>query len=283
MLVNDIFYGNVEMPEVVGNLLKTDALKRLGRIHQSGGLFLVNPAYSHTRLEHSIGVMLLIKKLGGSELEQIAGLLHDVSHTAFSHVGDYVYENSSEDYHEKVFEQLIKASEIPNVLTDYGYDVAEIINGQFKILEQPLPHLCADRVDYTLRDSYYGGLIKREEVLDFLKHVVIHNGVVAVDSEDHALWINDTHDRLNRQVFNLPLHLYANKELANIIKEGLESGFLSEDDLFKDDTFLLNKIRSSSKGYEAIKAIKQHKGFTAFLKGGDTLKIKKRGINAAIV
>ena len=37
--------------------------------------------------------MLLIKKLGGSVEEQIAGLLHDVSHTAFSHVIDYVFDN----------------------------------------------------------------------------------------------------------------------------------------------------------------------------------------------
>ncbi len=36
--------------------------------------------------------MMLVNRLGGSLEEQIAALLHDVSHTAFSHVIDYVLE-----------------------------------------------------------------------------------------------------------------------------------------------------------------------------------------------
>lgn len=50
----------------------------------------MNKEWNVTRFDHSVGVMLLVKKLGGSVEEQIAGLLHDVSHTAFSHVVDYV-------------------------------------------------------------------------------------------------------------------------------------------------------------------------------------------------
>jgi HD superfamily phosphohydrolase len=96
--------------------------------------------------------------LGGSELEQIAGLLHDISHTAFSHVGDYVFDNTDEDYHEKVFAEVLCKSEVPDVLLSYGYNVNQILYGIFDILEQPLPSLCADRLDYTLRDGVHGGV-----------------------------------------------------------------------------------------------------------------------------
>ncbi|HEY0175824.1 MAG TPA: HD domain-containing protein, partial [Pedobacter sp.] len=89
--VNDPIYGTFELPEIFDDLLNSKAMQRLGKIHHSGAVFLVNPDICHTRLEHSIGVMLLIRMLGGTELEQIAGLLHDISHTAFSHVGDYVF------------------------------------------------------------------------------------------------------------------------------------------------------------------------------------------------
>lgn len=281
--LNDIIYGNVEMPAVFEDLLNTEALKRLDGIHHSGAIFLVNPDLSHSRLEHSIGVMLLIRMLGGSELEQIAGLLHDVSHTAFSHVGDYVFENSEENYHELVYADVLLASEVPAVLLKHGYHIDEVLKGRFDILEQPLPDLCADRLDYTLRDAVHGGLITRYSARLFLQHITIHNGQIVVTDEGWADWINDTFKRLNNEVFNFPLYVYANYELTVIIRDLLNSGFLKESDLFKDDTFLLNKIRSTNAGYEAIKAIKLHKGYVNFLKKGSVLKIKPRRLKAFVV
>jgi HD superfamily phosphohydrolase len=281
--VNDVLYGNVELPVVFNDLLNTKALKRLAGIHQSGAIFLVNPDLSHSRLEHSVGVMLLIRMLGGSELEQIAGLLHDVSHTAFSHVGDYVFENGEENYHEQVFADVLLNSEIPSVLLQYGYHIDEVLSGEFSILEQPLPHLCADRLDYTLRDALHGGLITRYTARLFLQHLTLQDGQMVVTDETQADWINGVFKQLNDDVFNLPLYVYANHQLALIIRDFLKTGFLKEADLFKDDTFLLNKIRSTNTGYEAVKAIKLHKGYTDFLRKGSALKIKPRRLKAMLV
>ncbi|WEK21521.1 MAG: HD domain-containing protein [Candidatus Pedobacter colombiensis] len=281
--LNDVLYGNVELPTIFADLLNTEALKRLGGVHQSGAIFLVNPDLSHSRLEHSIGVSLLIKILGGSELEQIAGLLHDISHTAFSHVGDYVFENGEENYHEQIYAEVLLNSEVPAILMKHGYHIDQILNGNFPILEQPLPHLCADRLDYTLRDALHGGLITRYSARQFLQHIKLQNGLIVVTDEGQADWINDTFKRLNDDLFNLPLYVYANQELAAIIRDFLRSGFLKETDLFKDDTFLLNKIRSTNAGYEAIKAIKLHKGYTTFLRKGSALKIKPRRLKALLV
>lgn len=281
--VNDILYGNVELPAVFADLLDTKALKRLAGIHQSGAIFLVNPDLGHSRLEHSIGVALLIRMLGGTELEQIAGLLHDVSHTAFSHVGDYVFENGEENYHEQVFTDVLMDSEIPDVLLKHGYNVDQILNGEFNILERPMPDLCADRLDYTLRDSLHARLISWNNARLFLKHIRLQNGQMVVTDEKQADWINEVFKQLNQEVFNAPLYVYANHQLALIIRDFLKTGFLKETDLFKDDTFLLNKIRSSSTGYDAIKAIKLHKGYTEFLRKGSALKIKTRRLKALLV
>lgn len=72
------------------------------------------------RYDHSVGVMLLIRMLGGTLEEQIAGLLHDVSHTAFSHVADYVFENRDEDYHEIIFRSVVESSEYLLFLKSIG-------------------------------------------------------------------------------------------------------------------------------------------------------------------
>lgn len=281
--LNDFLYGKMEFPTLFADLLNTDALKRLGGIHQSGAIFLVNPDICHSRLEHAIGVTMLIKKMGGSELEQIAGLLHDVSHTAFSHVGDYVFDHAEEDYHEKVFAEIICQSEIPDVLLKYGYDVNQILYGKFDILEQPLPSLCADRLDYTLRDAVYGGIISRQQARAFLASVVLSEGKIAVNDDDQANWINDVYEKLNRDVFKLPLHLYANGKMAELIKSFLNKGLLNESDMFKTDTLLLNKIRTTYAGYEAIKAIKQLRGFAEYIRHGAVPKIKPRTLKALLV
>lgn len=277
--VNDFLYGTMELPQVFEDLLATAAMKRLGGIHQSGAIFLVNPDICHSRLEHAIGVTMLINWLGGSELEQIAGLLHDVSHTAFSHVGDYVFENLAEDFHEQVFEEVIVQSEIPKVLQQHGYDIQQIFQGKFDILEQPLPALCADRLDYTLRDAIHGGIISRQRARIFLKAITLKNGKIEIINQEEVLWINDVFKRLNNEVFKLPLHLYANGKMAALIKELMEKGVLNKADLFKTDTLLLNKIRSSTLGYEAVKAIKQLRGFSEFMKYGAVPQVKTRNLN----
>lgn len=274
--LDDFLYGKMEFPEVFAALLETDALKRLGGIHQSGAIFLVNPDICHSRLEHAIGVAMLIKKLGGSVLEQIAGLLHDVSHTAFSHVGDYVFDHVEEDYHEKVFAEVIYNSQIPDVLLKYGFNISEIIHGTFSILEQPMPSLCADRLDYTLRDGIHGGVITRQRAKQFLNSVVLSDGKIAVNQDLEAAWINEAFEKLINEVFKLPIHLYANGKMAELIKRFLNKGLLVESDMFKTDTLLLNKIRTNFEGYEAIKSIKQLRGFSEYIRHGKVPQIKNR-------
>ncbi|MEJ2902688.1 HD domain-containing protein [Pedobacter panaciterrae] len=282
VLINDIFFDKVEVPGIFDDLINSSWVKRLGRIHQSGAIFLVNPNICHTRLEHSIGVMLLIRHLGGSELEQVAGLLHDISHTAFSHVGDYVFDNTEENYHEQVFEEVLHSSDIPEILSWHGYHIDDIIKGTFNILEQAAPRLCADRLDYTLRDSYHAGLVSRKEVKDFIKHLGVEDGIIVIENAEKAEWINNLYKKLIDDVFNLPLHIYANRKLTELIKVGLQRNELVRSDLLKDDTYLLNKIRSTASGYEGVKAIKQQRGFDVFVKKGMGLKMKNRQLNALI-
>ena len=280
--VNDFLYGKMQFPQVIADLFETEAIKRLAGVHQSGAIFLVNPDICHSRLEHTTGVMMLIKMLGGSTLEQIAGLLHDVSHTAFSHVGDYVFNHENEDYHETIFKQVILSSDIPAVLLKHGYHIDQIFDGEFNILEQELPSLCADRLDYTLRDAIYGGIISRQRAKEFLQAIVLKDGKIAITIEKEAVWINEIFDKLNNDVFKLPLHLYANGKMAELIKSFLKRGLLVKDDLFKTDTLLLNKIRSNFEGYEAIKSIKQLKGFSEFIRHGAVPNIKVRSLKALL-
>ncbi|OUJ70377.1 HD domain-containing protein [Hymenobacter crusticola] len=187
MHYKDTLYGSLELPAAVTNLLHTVPIQRLRGIHQGGAIVLANPAISHTRFDHSVGVMLLIRHLGGSLREQLAGLLHDVSHTAFSHLIDYVLDMAGEDYHEQRYEAVLTHPEIRVALARHHFHYLDFLDlDQYALLEQPLPNLAADRIDYTLRDLRQLGVLSADDSTWFLQGLRVHEGRIVVNSVEHA-------------------------------------------------------------------------------------------------
>lgn len=247
MVISDVIYGEFEVDKVLEELILSKPVQRLKGVHQGGASYLVNKKWNVTRFDHSIGVMLLIKKLGGSVEEQIAGLLHDVSHTAFSHVVDFVFNNLDEDYHEKIYSSVIKDSEIPNILTKYEYNYKEILfdYSKWTLLEQSAPELCADRVDYTLRDMFVYGQISFEEVQNFLSDLIVINGKMYLQSIEIAEWFVKTYYQEVIDFFMDPLNIYGYDILAKTLKISLDKKLIRMDDFLGEDEEVINKIKSS--------------------------------------
>ena len=109
MQYDDDLYGKVEIVEpVLWDVIASDALQRTKGISQHGITALLGITPPFSRFDHAVGAMLLLRRLGASLEEQIAALLHDVSHTAFSHVIDYVFHNhSGQSYHENWKEEIV--------------------------------------------------------------------------------------------------------------------------------------------------------------------------------
>jgi hypothetical protein len=156
MNYHDEVYGTVSIMEpVLVDLFESAAVRRLRGVLQHGISSLIGVTSPITRFEHSVGAMLLVRRLGGPVAEQIAALLHDVSHTAFSHVIDYVFnDHDGQSYHDEVKAQYMAGTDLPAILAAHGYDWTDFLHeASFPLLEQPSPRLCADRLDYFLRDS----------------------------------------------------------------------------------------------------------------------------------
>ncbi|WP_286058970.1 HD domain-containing protein [Bacillus mojavensis] len=247
MEINDVLYGRHQIDGVLEELIKSAPVQRLKGVYQGGASFLVNPKWNVTRYEHSIGVMLLIKRLGGTIEEQIAGLLHDVSHTAFSHVIDFVFKNEAEDYHENIFQQVIDQSEIPGILKKHGYDADDLLlnDTRWTLLEQPAPELCADRIDYTLRDMYQYGQITLREAEIFLDHLVVRNGRVFPDSIETAEWFVRVYYKEVIDFFMNPVNVYGYEYLAQTLKAALKHNVIAAEDLLKTDQEVLGILHSS--------------------------------------
>jgi len=248
VIISDVLYGEFEVDQVVEELIVSKSVQRLKGIHQAGASYLINDNWNVTRFDHSVGVMLLIKKLGGSVEEQIAGLLHDVSHTAFSHVIDYVFDNKNESYHEEIFSSVVKNSEIPAILAKYGYNYEESLldDSKWTLLERSAPELCADRVDYTLRDMYTYGYISLEEVHRFLEDIIAVEGKMVLQSIEMAEWFTETYYKEVIDFFMKPMNIYGNDMLAKTLKLALYKRVIHADDFLFEDEELISKLKQCS-------------------------------------
>jgi uncharacterized protein len=246
LLYHDEIYGAVTISEpVFQDLLASAAVTRLRGIYQGGisGLLRIAPDFS--RYDHSVGVCVLLRRLGAPLAEQIAGLLHDVSHTAFSHVADFVFERADQAYHEDLFESTIAESDLPAILSRHGYDWHDLLDEtRYPLLEQPLPRLCADRLDYFFRDAVGFGWISLADVTRCLDSLLVREGRIGVAGEHGhegaldlapARWLASTFMYADDHCWSDLRELSLYRLTADAIRAAWSAGCTSEADLLGTD------------------------------------------------
>ena len=249
MQYTDPVYGQTEISEpILLDLMGTRAIQRLHGVLQHGVSALVGVTVPTSRFEHSMGVMLLVRQLGGSREEQIAALLHDVSHTAFSHVIDYVFDgHDTQGYHEEKKIEYVSGTDIPDTLAQHGYDWQDFMDEEaFTLLEQPSPHLCADRLDYFLRDSRDLGLATDGEVAVALEHLCTHEGCIVSTDLDSARWLGTTFIAADKASWANFREVGLYELAARAIRRGLEIGVLVEADIWGTDRPAWEKLQAST-------------------------------------
>lgn len=237
MTINDPIYGSVKITEpVLIELIKSSALGRLKHIHQHGANYFLWPiAESMNRYNHSVGVMILIRKLKGPLEEQIAGLLHDVGHSAFSHVLDYLLDNRSHEAHEQFTEQFVATSDIPEILRKHDLDSKKIFDhNRHPLLEQPAPLLCADRVDYLLRDALGYGVLTQKQIHKILEHLTTNKKMIVTNSKTIAKLMGETYLDMDREYWATSHNSLAiNYAVVEMIRRALGMGDLRLEDLWR--------------------------------------------------
>lgn len=248
MQYHDDVYGPVEIDEpVIETLMHSATVRRLQDVLQHGITGLIGITTPITRFEHSVGTMLLVRLLGGSLEEQIAALLHDVSHTAFSHVIDYVFDgHDSQSFHDEMKEQYLRQTELPELLARYGYDWRAFIDeANFPLLEQPAPRLCADRLDYFLRDSLELGLASPTEVQDALGYLVVHEGRIVTGDLATAYWLAYTYLAADKASWANLREVGLYELTARAIRRALQIDYIQASDFWRTDEDLWNALLQS--------------------------------------
>lgn len=160
--IYDPLYKSIEINENEIPVLDSEEVQRLRNIQQLGFSDLVYPNSTHTRFQHSLGVMYLSSKIGNKlniddnivQCLRYAGLIHDTGHGPFSHVSEEVLEKNGIEHEDESCKVVDKLEDKIDVDTELiknmikGDDKYKIIAGEIDV----------DRMDYLKRDSHMSGL-----------------------------------------------------------------------------------------------------------------------------
>jgi HD superfamily phosphohydrolase len=174
-------YGSFTVEEkVIFDLIQSAAFQRIRYIHQYGVMKWIRKSPEYSRFSHCLGVWALLRRYNAPLNEQIAGLLHDVSHTVFSHLGDHIFNHHSiyNSYQDDIHEWFLRKYSIDKILANYSIELRDILHkaAGYTMLEQNLPNLCADRIEYNLRGGVVAGLLKNEEIEPILEQLRFQDG-----------------------------------------------------------------------------------------------------------
>lgn len=281
MIIKDKVYSKFKVTSpIILELVKTNAFQRLKGISQFGLPDKYYHLNGYSRFDHSVGVYILLHKLGASEEEQIAGLLHDISHTAFSHLIDWVFGNGlKEDYQDKRHLSVLKQKEITNVLNKYGFSAENIADyHKFGLLERDLPDLCADRVDYAFRES---SAEITKHCFPFLK--VFKNEMV-FSTEKSALLFAENF--LNKQIGHWAGYEAITRYVifSDLLRKAMQDGVLTSNDFWETDDFVINKImQTKNKEYLNVLNLLKKKKLDFLPKSKTTIKKKFRHVDPKIL
>lgn len=187
-------HGFIRYSDAERSLIDHRLFRRLRYIRQLALTELVYPGATHTRFEHSLGVMEMSSRIfdqlasrQGDVMEKIfseipslrentmararqicrlAGLLHDVGHCCFSHAAESVLHKDSD--HEALTVYILTTDELLKGQLDRCF-FPECASLTASLIEDPAPQLQllsdivsgqidADRTDYLLRDSHHCGV-----------------------------------------------------------------------------------------------------------------------------
>lgn len=249
-------YGDCVVTEpVLCDLLNSQAFRRLQGVHQYGTVHYIHKSLiPYNRRIHSEGVFWFLQKYGAPLLEQIAGLLHDTSHTVFSHVGDHLFTNAQNfnqnknAYQDEKHLWILSQTDIPEILAKYGIQLAEIDHksGNFPLLEQDLPDLCADRIEYVLYGGYAEGWLTTEEVHTIVACLKYEQGRWYFTDVDAAKKFATISIRLCREIFGSYFNIAAYTATAQALHRAMHIGLITfQDILFGQDDNVFLLLRSN--------------------------------------
>ena len=224
------------VPAVLAELAETPELLRLGQVGMNCGCeYTAFPKFAgsrgYSRLEHSLGVGLIVWHFTEDAAQAAAGLLHDLATPTFAHVvdflrGDYLAQEATED---GTRERIEGSSRIQRILARHGLRTDDVADyHRYPIADNDSPRLSADRLEYSLGNALLWGFLTRAEIAAIyadLRVGVNEDGVPELVFGSPGLAARFAEAALAcSKVYVSDADRYAMQALSELLARGLETG-----------------------------------------------------------
>jgi HD superfamily phosphohydrolase len=185
--------------------------------------------------------------------EQVAGLLHDVSHTVFSHVADHLFKTGNHiNYQDTIHEWYLEKMNLAPLLARHNLNIEEVNpdNLEFCALEQKSPKLCADRIEYILHTALVFEKITPEELTELAKTLHFDGAHWYFSNQTHARMLADFALYFTKNFWATASNLAWRHWLCSAIKQAIARNLITSDDIhFGSDALMLSILNSSQDTY----------------------------------
>lgn len=245
----DTLFGPLEIDHpLIEQLLHIPAMKRLESVDQSGTprYFSNLPAYS--RYSHSVGVYALLKRYKAPFEEQVAGLLHDSSHTVFSHLADVLFKSKNESYQDSIHTWYLTQMGVEPIVKKHGLSLKTIDpkRKDFLALSREIPDLSADRIEYNLHTALLFKLITAEDIQKILADLKFLKGQWYFTHKESAKKLAKISLYLTEHFWGSASNIAVYHWSAEMMKRALALKLITMDDIhFGTDKQVLDKLNAS--------------------------------------
>ena len=228
-------------------------------------LFASNFYYS--RFDHSVGVALIIWNFTHNKAQTLAGLFHDVSTPAFSHVsdfrkGDALTQTATEEDNTSI---IYSDPKLKNLLEQDGVTLKEVENYHlYPVADNEIPGLSADRLEYMFPSGAAlagtGCLTSTwnlSEIRDLYNDIVLcknENGQCELGfatqeaAAQYTVRFNDIGHLLQTHEDKMVMQL-----LAHTMELAVNCGVISEDDFYKmSEKQIMDRLKNFSKTKKSL-------------------------------
>lgn len=254
-IVSDPLWGLIDISGFLP-MIDTADFQSLGYKYQLGFSFLIFPAATHTRKQHSLGAFQRTTRLAGDWVERgfitadqartlrAYALYHDLGHGPFSHTTESIFHID----HDEI--GLLKMRRRQKEIEASGVDFAAL--EKMFTREDPLylavfdKNVGMEKMDYLSRDAFY--TIKEVPGVDYLtKFIYYVDNQVVVDEKaiDQARALQDFYMKMYKHVYLRKKSIIAQRYVEKMTFELYEEGLKEEEIWSLTDFGLMGKFELS--------------------------------------